>query len=307
MKKKLGLIVEAGVKGDPNYNTRRLFHEKLRRDYDVSSFSWTNVSDSRVSEAHTFDGKVSCNVALDSYDGIYLNGLGPIQGKKKRLLDFVKNLGDLETVVMNNPEAMGENFDKKYLLFLQENQIPVIPTRDVSELEYLDVNDFRFKGYSNTVVKPKFFGERSNGIIEVSKEPFSKESFKSYKGAYGNGILAQPFVEGIVKFGERSLIFVGDNFSHAIYRHRDIWNMGTAGALAPEIKPKEEELRIAEDILSVWPSKYHVTRFDFITDGAKSMISEVEMINPNIWLGSGISSVDEKFMDLFTFHLKENL
>lgn len=307
MKKKLGLIIENGKKGDDNYRTKNLFNEKLGGNYIIDSFSWRDVSNNNASKVWNPERKLLYNVNLNSYDAIYLNGLGSIKGKEKDLLKFINNLGNLEGLVMNNPTTMSENFDKRYLLYLQSKNVSVIPTIDASKMNYNEINKTRMNGHLNALIKPRIFGERARGIIKLNENPFTKESFEKYKKDFGNELLIQPFIEDIIKYGEKSLIFVGDNFSHAIYRHRNEWNDNTTGITSPEVEATKQELKIAEDVLSVWPSKYHISRFDFITDNGKPMISEVEMINPEMWIGTEKDSVDNKFMKLFKNYLGSHL
>ncbi len=302
--KEFGLITEPGKEGDSNYGTRELFHKKLE-GYRVSSFSWNDVKNNVSKKTYFFGQRKQSEKRLQNYSAIYLSGLGAIEGKKRELFEFIRGLKDLEGIVINNPSTMIENFDKRYLLNLQEKGVPVIPTEEVTGWDYKSINNFKFKGYSESLIKPRIFGERSKGIKKIKEFPFNKKSFEDFKKKYGEKILLQPFIKDITKYGERSLVFVGDNFSHAIYRHRDVWFTNTTEKPAPETNPKREELKTAEKVFENWEGEYDITRIDFITHKGKSLISEVEMINPNLWLGEGKPKVDERFMSLFNEHLKK--
>jgi len=304
MKKKFGLITEIGKKGDPNYGTRELFHNQLK-EYEVTAFSWEGVKNNISQEAYNFKENRPLERNLKDYSVVYLSGLGEIEGKKKELLTFLENLKNLEGIVINNPFTMIGNFDKKYLLALQEKGIPVIPTIEVTGWDYKKINGFKFKGYNESIIKPRIFGERSKGIKRIGESPFNPKEFESFLEEYGKEMLMQPFIEDIMKYGERSLVFVGNNFSHAIYRHRDVWFTNTTQKPAPEVKPKNEELETAEKVFENWKGQYDITRLDFICHKGKPLISEVEMVNPNLWLGEGKTKIDEKFMKLFMNHLEK--
>lgn len=288
MKKKFSLISKVW-----DGKSQNLFIEGLKDDYLVQNFEWEEVYGEK------FD-------YLKDSDIVYLKSLGEIEGRTSELLHLFENMKNLEAIVINDPETMIENFNKEYLLFLQSKGIPVIPTKEVSNLDYQQINGFNFDGYSNVLIKPKVFGERMKGIFKLEDSFFTEKSLKKYKKEYGNLILAQPFILDITKYGERSLVFVGDNFSHAVYRHRKTWNTNNPGKepIISQVEPKKSELKISEDILSVWPTKYHITRFDFITNKDKPLISEVEMINPNLWLCNGLEGIDSRFIKIFKNYLK---
>jgi len=304
MKKNFALISEPSKIYGENTPIRELFKKNLKNDYFIDCFSWNDIKKNHISKLYSNNNSiVSGN--LNTYDAIYLTSLGEIEGKENKLLNFINNLKSLESIVMNNPKTMSENFDKKYLLNLQSKGISVIPTIDVTNWDYDKINSFNFKGYNEILLKPKIFGERMKGIFKIKENPFNKKSFKEHSEKYGKEMLIQPLIEDITKYGERSLIFVGDNFSHAIYRHREEWNKNNPNGkvINYPTKPTKNELKVAENILSVWTTEYNITRFDFITDKEKPMISEVEMINPNLWLGKYGGKIDNKFINLFKKHL----
>ena len=238
---------------------------------------------------------------LGEFDYVYISALGSIEGKESKLCDFIDCLNHTPAKVVNDPETMRANFDKGYLLQLQEQGIDVVPTDDGRYLSFSDLERFE-KWNDGLVLKPRLFGERSNGVVK-SSDLVSKESFDNYKSQYGGAILVQPFLKGIVENGERSFVYVGKDFSHGIYRHRADWQFVPGTANRTIIEPTDKELETIKNIFDVWPTKYHVSRFDFIPEGGKPMVSEVEMVNPNVWLGRGIKTVDETFPRMLADYL----
>lgn len=271
---------------------RNIFHKKFSSaGFDVGFFDWSSYSEGELNFENRDGTKVSRD-SIDSADIIYISALGPIENKESQLVDFFRGLRDADGLVVNDPYTMEENLDKKYLLYLQDKGVAVVPSVEVgrkslSELEGILESD-------DLVLKPRIFGERSNGVVRASE--LSDDDFEKYKIEYGD-VLAQPFLNGIIENGERSLVFVGDKFSHGIYRHRADWQYVEGTAKRAMITPSKEESKIIENVLEVWPWEYHVSRFDFITDKGRPMISEVEMVNPNVWVGRGIREVDDVFVD----------
>ncbi len=286
--KKIGIISKDNPDNPFITLRKQLFLEHLA-EHKVTFFPWDSVDDI---------------AKLNEFDLVYLSSLGPIEGRKQELLNFIRNLGGLETKVINDPETMIENFDKRYLLFLQENGIPVIPTTEVSNSTQEDLSNISFPNYTETIVKPRYFSERSLGLMKTS-EIDTEEEWEDYKAKYGELVLAQPFIPTIQKTGERSVVFVGDTYSHTVRRPREQrWDhFGTVRA-SHQASATKQELDTAERILS---TPYHISRFDFIADNGTPLISEVEMINPNMWVGRNMGSIDPTFMGIFSEYVNSQL
>ena len=294
--KKLGIVRRETKK----LIVEELFNKYFHNEYKVGFFHWQDVKKNIATKVRETPTKNYSNVPLKDFDIIYINTLGSIKDKMDSFLPFLRNLKNLPKVI-NDPETFEYNLDKKYLLFLQEKGIQTIQTKEISGIDYSELLRMSFNGIEEIVLKPRMFGERMKGVIKRS-DLKSEEDFQKYQIEHGKNILIQPYLKEIITKGERSLIFVGNNFSHAIWRYRENWKSNPCGKYE-QVKPTKKELKIAENTLSVWPKPYHITRFDFVMNKGEPFLSEVEMGNPNIWLEK--ENVGETFMNLFYKHVEK--
>jgi len=288
--KKFGVISEyCKEREDVGQRARALFEGHFSGDYELSFFPLESLGERD----------------LDFFDAMYLSSLGKVKGREAQILDRIHMLRRARGLVINDPETMAGNFDKRYLLFLQERGIPVIPTMEVSGLPFDELSQVSFDGYPDTILKPRYFSERSEGLVKLTELP-SQEHWEAYQGRHGQLVLAQPFLSTIGETGERSVVFVGDTYSHCVHRARKGEWTGGPGFHFTRVDAKEEELGIIEKILAAWPTRYHVSRFDFIEDGeGDPLVSEVEMINPSLYLK--VDGIDTRFMPLLRRHMAANL
>jgi len=305
MKKRFGLINQEALKGKYESNKRELFRKYLGENYEVVAFQWEEIKDNIAVIAEQDSGDYVADVPLKSLDAVHLSSLGAINGKISKLIKLIKDFKKLpSTKVVNDPTTMLENFDKQYLLYLQEQGFPVVPTQELGNLTYAELRKLQFKGFEQTIVKPRIFGERMNGVM-LTTDLGSEEGLQFYRETYGEHILVQPCIKEITQEGERSIILVGDELSHGICRHRKGWCYNAPESQINPTEPTEVEVEIAKRVLKTWPTKYGVTRFDFIKNKGEPLISEVEMINPGIWIGKGFPEVDKKFMELFKEYIDQ--
>jgi glutathione synthase/RimK-type ligase-like ATP-grasp enzyme len=275
----------------------------LHKDFDkVGYFSWGDVSSNVAAEAFV-NGECVKSVPLSGFDFIYLSSLGAIEGKYDRVVNFIERLEDVDGEVVNSPITMINNFDKGYLLTLQDSGVPVVPTTDARNMDFEDV--VNLYGDRKKVVKPRYFGERMEGVLTLGEDERveSQDSWNKYVSEMGGSVLVQPFVDEIYE-GERSFTYVGDSFSHGVYRARDGWKENSA-LVFEAVDLSAPERGICENILEMWPDRKGVTRFDFIGGIRNPRISEVEMVNPNLWIGRGLDGVDENFGNAFLGYLRE--
>ena len=288
--KKFGVISEyCKEREDVGQRARALFEGHLGGDYDISFFPLESLGEQD----------------LDFFDAMYLSSLGKVKGREAQILDKIRMLRRARGLVINDPRTMEDNFDKRYLLFLQEMGIPVIPTREVSGMSFDELSQVSFDGSSETILKPRYFSERSGGLVKLAELP-SREQWEAYQGNSGQLVLAQPFLSTIGETGERSVVFVGDTYSHCVHRARKGEWSGGPGFHFTRMDATGEELGIVGRVLDAWPTRYHVSRFDFIDDGdGNPLISEVEMINPSLYLK--VDGIDTRFMPLLRKHVAANL
>lgn len=197
-----------------------------------------------------------------------------------RFFQMVETFAASARVVVNHPATIRHNIDKRYLLDLEREGIRVPPTRlfDESVRERLERGE-RF------VLKP-ISGERGKGVM-LAETLAALDEVKGQEAEY----LVQDFIPGVVA-GERSLVFLGFEYQHAILkrpstrRPQEFRCNESQGGTVALYEPTREELDFALSTLRAYESlgcPIHYSRIDIIESGRGPMLMEAELINPSIF------------------------
>ena len=182
-------------------------------------------------------------------------------------------------IVVNDPGTIRWNRSKDYLFDLADAGIAVIPTFEVTG----DVHA-RVRHGETFVVKPKV-GERGLDQTLV-KRP---EDFTGMNGQ-ASQYLAQEFCPEI-RNGERSLVFVGMDYSHAVIKHPDPDRPGeyrcneSRGGTLAAYNPTLKELDFAAHLLEYISLEHpvHFSRIDFVEVDGSPVLMEAELLNPSTY------------------------
>lgn len=187
------------------------------------------------------------------------------------------------TRVCNPVEKILWNFDKHYLLDLQKRAVEIIPTvyfqagRPVS-LHPTDVN------WPDVVAKPAIGGS------SIAVRRFSIPAELSLLEDHLNGILArtgallQRFEATVTTLAERSLVFIGGEYSHAV-RRIPFNTADTPDSPQFDHAAEEAEIAFATRVLEVADSKkLSFARVDILPGPTGLLLMELELIEPALFL-----------------------
>ena len=290
---KLGFVAELDLRKDnPNYpvtkkQIQEYFGPLSEQGMDTYVFSWKNLTnEGKVNEAYSInEGKTKELDLNKELDIVYTKQLGNIANCPQEFLNYLTNLGNVTTIKVNEPERMFANLDKNYLIRLQKEGFPVVPTINVynRKLEELLQYDFGTK-HEDIILKPRVFGESGNGIVKLSDFENDEDKFNKYIDQ-NQPVIAQPMMEEIFK-GERSLIFLGNEFSHGIIKKSATDNYKINISFGTEYAryfPKQNELEMAHKVIDYYNDRNQMTRIDFLDTDNGPKIMEVERINPSTY------------------------
>src|SRR6266702_3455783 len=190
---------------------------------------------------------------------------------------------EAETRVCNPVEKVLWNFEKHDLLDLQRRGIEIIPTvyfpaESHVSLDPTDVN------WPDVVAKPSIGGS------SIAVRKFSIPAELSLLEDHLNGILArtgalmQRFEETVTTLAERSLVFIGGEYSHAV--RRIPFNTGDTPD-APEFDHAAEEAEIAfatQVLEAAGSGKLPFGRVDILPSPMGLRLMELELIEPALFL-----------------------
>jgi len=196
------------------------------------------------------------------------------------------------TRLLNPLTVVRWNTDKRYLIDLAGQGVPVVPTQVVEPGQ-----SFVFPGDAEVVVKPVV----SAGARNTDRYPSSRfDEARIHVGrlhAAGRAALVQPYLPAIEGHGETGLVFIGDRFSHgfrkdAILRHDQQGDERRfrPDDIAPRV-PSSSELSVAEAALDAVQrctgdasrSDLLYARVDLVPGPGGPLLLELELVEPSLF------------------------
>jgi len=274
-------------------NEGRLIHKDMRLTIDhlvksgfqTYSVFWRNIESGLVAKK-VYDANndiVLENVNLNEISNLFhLFELGKIHSDLNKLESLVKEFkNSYEGIMINNPDTILNNMNKDYLLRLQDKGVLIPGTYKISTSKSLDEIKNEFKTEEDFVIKP-WNGETGNYVMKLSE--FDEKALTEVRKLTPY-VLVQKYVPEI-KEGEKSLIFFGDKFSHAVLKtppdNSFLANMCRRSNVV-SYNPTQKELELGFNISKIWDSPTNIYRLDLVSVKNNPVIIEVEMVNPGFF------------------------
>lgn len=157
------------------------------------------------------------------------------------------------TALWNPPQLIEWNVDKRYLLELAANGIPIVPTQIVGAGDELPSCE------GDVVVKPSV-GAGSIGVRRFEADPAGAREHLDALHARGAAAMVQQYVAAVDSHGETGMVFIGGDFSHA-FRKESILAAPVeleGGMFAREqtaaTTPAAAEVAVAERVVATLPT-----------------------------------------------------
>lgn len=187
------------------------------------------------------------------------------------------------TRLENSVEVVRWNIHKAYLLELESNGLPIVPTAilkrgDERMLESLCAE----RGWDDVVVKPCVSAGSAN-TKRFQIEQFDRGEVFLRELASKRDVMIQPFMKSVDTGGERAAIMIGDELTHAIEKAPRFDDDDESVSEAKEIMDAEREM--LESALKCVPGEVLYARLDTMkSDDGELLISELEVIEPSLFL-----------------------
>ncbi len=206
-----------------------------------------------------------------------------------RLPEFLAVLGSLSVPVRNDIDIVRWNSHKGYLIQLVQAGVPVVPTTLLRRADLVDgvapqLPDF---GSPEIVVKPAVSaGARGAGRFRAGA-PQATDHLLAVLG--GGDALVQPF-QPEVTAGERSLVFLGRRYSHAVLKTPaagDFRVQERLGGVNATHRATAAELGVAEAALAAVPggaAELLYARVDLVGSSDAPLVMELELIEPELFV-----------------------
>lgn len=197
------------------------------------------------------------------------------------------------TELWNPPAVVHANLHKSYLLDLERRGIPVVPTRLVPRGSRLTLREVS-GGWTTVVVKPAV---SAASLHTMRVDARSREQGEAHLRALAatRDVLVQPYLPSVAQAGERSLVWIAGEWTHAVRKRPRFAQEDESVSEALPIDLEEGELARAALATVAGPLLY--ARVDVAPDaGRHPVVMEMELIEPSLFLMQRPAAL-ERFAD----------
>ena len=216
-----------------------------------------------------------------TFDAVLVRSPWDYVQKKEQFVEVLRQIHE-QTHLLNPLATMEWNFNKRYLLELQQLSLPV--PRTVILERHDPVGPLVTLG-REVVIKPLV----SNGGFETHRLAVADaQKFEWDRLPWDtHTFMAQEFLPSILTEGEYSLVFFGKNFSHAVRktpRQDEFRVQDDHGGLVHAWSPTQAEIKEATHIVLRLPLPFTYCRLDLARhSNGQLLIMEIELIEPELF------------------------
>jgi len=208
-----------------------------------------------------------------------------------QFLDWAARV-ERETSLVNPADVLRWNSHKGYLAEFTAKSVPTVPTRLVPGPSTDVADQIREVPWEEIVVKPAVDGGARHAWRGLRDDP-SLSRVAERLTEHGD-VVVQPFVPAIVD-GERSLVFLGGRFSHAVRKvpkAGDYRSQRHLGGREVDHEPDSAELQVALAAMAAAPGRLTYARVDLVEWEGAPVLIELEVIEPDLFLRDVPERVD---------------
>ena len=212
-----------------------------------------------------------------AFDLVVIRSTWDYPARHERFLEWAESL----PYVLNAPEVLRWNTDKRYLEGLRGTAVPTTFVEPGSSFQAPS---------SSFVVKPSV-GAGSIGAARYTGGDSRAEQHVAELHAAGKTVMVQPFVEAVDTDGELALIFLGGRYSHAVRKEALlVEGSGPATGLYLEetmnaAQASRRELELAERAFDAIPFSQEDLLYARVDLLPGPVVLEIELTEPSLFIG----------------------
>jgi glutathione synthase/RimK-type ligase-like ATP-grasp enzyme len=218
----------------------------------------------------------SPQVAWQTFDAVVIRSCWDYHLRVNGFLDWITQLEHAGIAVLNSPSLIRWNFNKRYLKELSGHGIRIPKTVWLGPGEEIDLDQVCSSlGWTNAVVKP---------LVSASAYKTARNRVGIIKGP----AMIQEYLTPIETNGEWSLMYFGGCFSHAVRKcptSGDFRVQVEFGGTVTAAVPQQSMLAFADATIARLPEPATIARIDVLADEDGLVLMEVEVIEPELFLG----------------------
>lgn len=200
----------------------------------------------------------------------------------ERYLAWIDRIAD--ATVWNPPAIIRNNVYKRYLLGLAARGVPVIPTTLVERgAELLAVPRERI------VIKPEVGAGSLNARVFAPGDPAALAHCAAITAR--GAALVQPYIASVEDYGERSLIWIDGELSHAIRKSPRL--SGDTESVTGPMPIADDERAVALAALAPIADQILYARCDLVRGAnGQPMVMELELVEPSLFFAKHPPAAD---------------
>jgi glutathione synthase/RimK-type ligase-like ATP-grasp enzyme len=190
----------------------------------------------------------------------------------------------------NPPEVLRWNTHKGYLRELEARGVAIVPTAWLRRGSRADVKALLAeRGWSDAVVKPAVSAGARDTLRVRGPEDLPAAQALAERVLPHKDMMVQPYLASVESHGERSILFLGGEHTHAIKRPPALSGNPGYDATAAEPAPSSEDERaFARQVLAATGFELLYARVDVARDEHGALVlMELEITEPNLFLRQG--------------------
>jgi hypothetical protein len=189
------------------------------------------------------------------------------------------------TRLWNPVEVLRWNTHKSYLRDLAARSIPTVPTILLKAGSTVDLASLLARaGWQEVVIKPAV-SAAAHETIRAPLEGLKEGQAHVDRLLPAHDLLVQPYMRSVSEHGERSLIFIQGELTHAV-RRSPVLEIGHARAWEEiaRVAPAPEEIELARRAVQAAGAPLLYARVDIVRDDAGSpLLMELEVVEPYLF------------------------
>ena len=229
-------------------------------------------------------------VDWSSFDLVVLRGTWDYAERLEEFMAWIRR-ADAVTTVLNPPDVVSWNTDKRYLAELAEHDVRIVPTT------FLAAHDAPMLPTSGEyVVKPTVSaGSRDTARYLAGRDDAVARAHAERLLAAGREVMIQPYVDTVDDHGETALLYLNGRFSHAL-RKGPLLESGAAPTtelFAQETidprTPSASDRTVADAVTAFLTDRFGTllyARVDLLEGPDGPMVLEVELTEPSLFIQS---------------------
>jgi len=194
----------------------------------------------------------------------------------------------------NSAEVVRWNTRKTYLRELAERGIAIVPTVWLERGSQADLATLMTEhGWQSVVVKP-VVSASAYATMLVTPESLSEGQAHLDKLLAEREMMVQPFISSVETSGERSLMFIDGQFTHAVRRTFPLGPVQDGQEKSTLVEATRTEIGFAANVLHAGGHPTLYARVDVVRDEAGALcLMELELVEPSLFLQLAPEAVEK--------------